>query len=161
MDDVALATLRREMVEDCEAAMAASDAAAMVFSETGLGRLAGCAHYISRFFNVVEQMGLRVAKAFENNIDEDKGWPTELVRRMSLDIPGIRPALFTKRTEALLQHLRGFRHIVAHAYNIEFDPRQMELQLDYAREVAKELRPSVDRFIAGVAAMHGLMLADD
>ena len=70
-----------------------ADEAHAIFNEETLGRLAGAGHYISRFFNVVEQMSLRVAKAFENNIDDEKGWHTELIRRMTLTLSGIRPAL--------------------------------------------------------------------
>ena len=158
MDDVALATLCREMHKDCEAALASLETSVVVFAEPGTGRLAGCGHYVARFFNIIEQMALRVAKAFENNIDDERGWHTELIRRLNLDIPEIRPALFSDAAAARLQHLRGFRHIFAHAYDLEFDPRQLELQLDYARGVADELPASVNRFIEGVAAMHGLAI---
>ena len=158
MDDIALLTLRREMRDDCAAAKSAIETAMIVFADEGVGRLAGCGHYIARFFNIVEQMALRVAKAFENNIDDDKGWHSELIRRMTLDFSGIRPALFSREVAGLLQHLRGFRHIFAHAYDLEFDPRQLELQLEYARNVAKELPASVERFIDGVGAMHGVAI---
>ena len=158
MDDIALLTLRREMRDDCAAAKSAVETAAIVFADEGVGRLAGCGHYIARFFNIVEQMALRVAKTFENNIDDEKGWHSELIRRMSLDFPGIRPALFSREIAGLLQHLRGFRHIFAHAYDLVFDPRQLELQLEYAGDVAKELPASAERFIEGVAAMHGISL---
>lgn len=156
MDDIALATLRREMEQDCTAARSALETAVLAFAETGVGRLAACGHYLVRFFNIIAQMALRVAKAFENNIDDEKGWHAELIRRMKLDIPEVRPALFSNAIAARLQHLRGFRHIFAHAYDLEFDARQLELQMDYARSVADELPESVRRFVGEVAQMHGL-----
>ena len=161
MDDLALLTLRREMNDDCKAAIEAVGTAAIVFADQGLGRLAGCGHYIARFFNIVEQMALRVAKAFENNIDDDKGWHSELIRRMTLDFPEIRPALFPREVAGLLQNVRGFRHIFTRAYDLDFDPRQLELQLEYAQNVAMELHPIVKQFIAGVAAMHAIPLPPD
>jgi hypothetical protein len=47
-----------------------------------------------RLGSAAEQLGLRIAKAFENNIDDERGWHMELLRRLSLTIPGIRPRLF-------------------------------------------------------------------
>lgn len=41
-------------------------------------------------FNVFEQMALRVAKAFENNIDDEQGWHGALLKRLALAIPGVR-----------------------------------------------------------------------
>jgi hypothetical protein len=63
-------------------------------------------------FNAIEQMGLRVAKAFENNIDDEQGWHTGLLKRLSLDIPGIRPALLPAELRLPLHELKGFRHVL-------------------------------------------------
>jgi hypothetical protein len=61
-----------------------------------------------------------IAKAFENNIDDEQGWHMESMRRLSIDIPGVRPALFPGALAADLQELRGFRHVVRHAYDLTF-----------------------------------------
>lgn len=156
MDDVSLETLWIELSEDCDAATLAADTANAIFAEEALGRLSGTGHYLSRFFNVFEQMALRVAKAFENNIDDEKGWHAELIRRMTLTLPGIRPALLTAEMARCLQHLRGFRHIFTHAYDLDLDPAQLALQIGYMDIVRRELPLAARRFVDGVAAMHSL-----
>jgi hypothetical protein len=35
--------------------------------------LEACAFQLARFYNIAEQLGLRIAKAFENNIDDEQG----------------------------------------------------------------------------------------
>ena len=156
MDDVGLETLWIELKADCQAAAVAAETAHAMFAEETLGRLASAGHYLSRFFNIVEQMSLRVAKAFENNIDDEKGWHSELIRRMTLTLPGIRPALLTAEMARCLQHLRGFRHIFTHAYDLDLDPAQLTLQLGYMDGVLQELPVAARKFVDGVAAMHGL-----
>jgi len=69
-------------------------------------------------YNVIERLALRVAKAFENNIDDEHGWLMELIRRLSIDIPGVRPPVLSSELVSDLQELRGFRHVVRHAYEL-------------------------------------------
>lgn len=156
MDDVGLGTLWKEMKTDCGVATSANATAVARFEEATPAGLEGCAHHLSRLFNIIEQMSLRVAKAFENNIDDEKGWHTELIRRMTLTLPGIRPALHTAEMARCLQHLRGFRHIFTHAYDLDLDPAQLTLQLGYMDGVHRELPAAARQFVEGVAAMHGL-----
>ena len=103
-------------------------------------------------------MSLRIAKAFENNIDNDKGWHTEIIRRMTLALPGIRPAFLTPEMARFLQHLRSFRHIFTHAYDLDLDPPQLALQLGYLDQVERELPVATRQFVENVAAMHSLRL---
>jgi hypothetical protein len=107
-------------------------------------------------FNALEQMGLRVAKAFENNIDDAQGWHGALLRRLSLQIEGVRPALFPADLKLPLHELKAFRHVIVHAYDLELDPAKLQLVLGYARQVADQLPDIVARFIRAVALEQGL-----
>jgi hypothetical protein len=57
-------------------------------------RLEGCAHHLARLYNVIEQMGTRIARAVENQIEDDRGWHAELIRRLSIPVAGVRLAYF-------------------------------------------------------------------
>jgi hypothetical protein len=73
VDELGLTTLKAEIDADCRVAVSA---AALARERLGTGRapeLEACAFQLVRFYNVVEQMGLRIAKAFENHIDDDRG----------------------------------------------------------------------------------------
>src|SRR5687767_12232117 len=91
MDDIALAVLGGALKKDCAVSERALTTAAIRLEDATPAGLEGCAHHLARLFNVVEQMSLRVTKTFEN-IDDEQGWHAELIRRMTIAIPGVRPA---------------------------------------------------------------------
>ena len=111
-----------------------------------------CAHQLSRMYNSIEQMALRVAKAFENSIDDEKGWHGALLSRLALRIEGVRPALFSPELKLALNELKSFRHVFVHAYDMKLDPEKLELIMKYARQVAGRLPALADDFIRQVAA---------
>ena len=156
MDDLALQTLRHEMVDDCRIALEAFAKAQDRFSRQDEVGYEACAHHLSRMFNAFEQMGLRVAKAFENNIDDDQGWHAALLKRLTITIGGVRPALVPPDLKLALNELKAFRHLVVHAYDLEFDPAKLHLVLGYAARVAEQLPALAERFIQGVATEQGL-----
>ena len=156
MDDVALETLWREMKADISVAFDAAKVVRERFAERTASGFDSAAHHLCRFFNVIEQMSLRVAKAFENNIDDERGWHAQLIRRMTLDITGMRPALFPRSLAPALDELRSFRHMFVHAYDLEIDPEKLEFTLRYLDRVTASLDEHALRFIEGVAALHGL-----
>ncbi len=158
MDAIALATLREEMLDDCRVANDAfRKAAERLARGDEIGREA-CAHHLSRMFNVLEQMGLRLAKAFENNIDDEQGWHMTLLRRLGLAIEGVRPALFPPELKLPLNELKAFRHVIVHAYDLEFDSAKLALLVGYARRVAEHLPELAERFVRQVSAEEGIPL---
>jgi len=151
MDDIALQTLRGEMLDDCRVAVEAYGKAKARFERKDEVGYEACAHQLCRMYNAVEQMCLRVAKAFENNIDDEQGWHSALLNRLAIRIEGIRPALVPQELKLPLQELKAFRHVFVHAYELELDPEKLALVLKYARAVADQLQARVDAFIREVA----------
>ncbi len=152
MDRVALVVLRRESEADC----AVAKEAAMLANERFLGReprdLEATAYQLVRCYNAIEQAALRVAKAFENQIDDESAWHAELMRRLTLDIPGIRPALFASDDLVRLRELRGFRHVIVHAYDLSLEPKRLELVLADASSVMEVLGRRFAVFFDAVAS---------
>lgn len=110
---------------------------------------------VSRASNAIEQMALRVATVFENNVDDERGWHAELIRRLSIRIAGVRPPLFTDELRQPLQELRAFRHVFVHAYDLAIDPEKLGLILNYAL-VRERIPGLVSAFVAAVADEQGL-----
>ena len=110
---------------------------------------------MARFYNIVEQLALRIAKSFENRIDDDSGWHVELIRRMSLDIPGVRPALFSTEVISDLQELRAFRHVVRHAYDTSLRREKILPVVESAERVARCLPGLCQEFFAKVRSQAG------
>lgn len=151
MDSIALQTLRDEMLDDCRVALDAFDKALQRFELRQEIAYEGCAHQLSRMYNAIEQMGLRVAKVFENNIDDEQGWHGALLNRLSIKIQGVRPALLPQELKLALNELKSFRHVFVHAYELELDPEKLALILKYARQVAHRLLDLVNDFVKRVA----------
>jgi hypothetical protein len=155
MDRLGLITLRAEIDEDVRHACLAAAAARQRFGQGAPAGGESCAFQLVRFFNIVEQMGLRVAKAFENHIDDDSGWHAELIRRLSIVVPGVRPRFYPDDVLPALRDLRGFRHVVAHAYDLELDHERLAIVLRHAEECSARLPEIVAHFIETVAAEQG------
>ncbi|ACK41639.1 MULTISPECIES: hypothetical protein [Dictyoglomus] len=51
----------------------------------------------------------------------------EILKRMSIEIPGIRPKVLSKESFIILNELRGFRYIFRHAYNYEIIPEKVNM----------------------------------
>jgi hypothetical protein len=160
MDAIELTTLRQELLRDAEVAENALATAHERFARTGPAQDEACAFHLCRLFNVVEQMALRVAKRFENSIDDPARWHAELLRRMTLDIPGVRPPLFSTELAISLGELRGFRHVFTHAYDLVLRRDKLILLLADADSVVSGLRGQALRFVEGVAKLHDLRLPD-
>jgi hypothetical protein len=96
-------------------------------------------------------MALRIAKAFENNIDDEEGWHMELIRRLSIEIPGVRPPLFSAELLADLQELRAFRHVVRHAYNLTLRKDRLLPLIDGAERAAEGIPAACESFFTIVA----------
>ena len=156
MDALALQTLASELAADVDVIVAAIDLASRRYAEGTPSGHDSAAHHRSRAYNVIEQMALRVTKVFENNIDDDRGWHTELIRRLSIRIDGVRPPLFDDHVRPPLQELRAFRHVFVHAYDLTIDPEKLSLILNYAHIVRERIPGLVSAFVAAVADEQGL-----
>ena len=151
MDQVGLRVLQSEMQADLKVVAEAAQLARQRFGQATPAELEATAYQLARMYNALEQMGLRVAKAFENRIDDEQGWHTELLRRLSLEIKGIRPALLTAEVLPDLQELRGFRHIVHHAYEVVLQQEKLERLIKMAEHCAEVLPRLCSQFLAQVA----------
>lgn len=65
-------------------------------------------------------------------------WHRELLGKMFLNIPSLRPAVLSEQQRSLLGDLLGFRHLFRHSY---------ELKLDEAKTVALWKRWSVENVL--------------
>jgi hypothetical protein len=151
MDRVELQTLRDELLNDCRVALEAFGKAQIRFKRNEEMGFEACAHQLSQMYNAIEQMGLRVAKAFENSVEDDKGWHGALLNRLSIRIAGVRPAFLPQDLKPPLSELKGFRHVFVHAYDLRLDPDKLSLLLKYAGQVAEQIVGLVEAFVCQVA----------
>ena len=88
------------------------------------------AYNLHNLYNAFEDLFREIAKIFENEIESLDYYHKELLKRMTIEISGIRPKILSKESYAVLDELRGFRHIFRHAYTYEIIPEKIEFLKD-------------------------------
>lgn len=81
---------------------------------------------IHNYYNAAENYFLRIAKFFENHLDQGT-WHRDLVNRMSAEISGVRPPLLPRAELSHFHELRAFRHVYRTLYDSELDPDKVGL----------------------------------
>lgn len=158
MDLVELLTLRQELRDDCQVLNTAAARCAAHLQDEHSGRLEAAAFELARCYNIIEQAALRVARAFENNFEKDGGWHEALLRRVTLEIPGIRPALFSTELRPALDDLRRFRHLVQQAYDAVLREDRIQELSTTVQTVAQTTALACEEFVREVASANGWTL---
>jgi hypothetical protein len=103
-------------------------------------------YYLNNLYSAFENISLNVARTFENHIDDRSQWHSTLLKRMTLDIEGIRPKLWSEPAYQALNELRRFRHVFRNAYTIELDPQRIAIVLHQAQRLHPLYRSDLDDF---------------
>ena len=126
MNDDGLRTLRGELELDVERLGALEEKYRLVTEK--LARiepdefdLVALAHAITNLYGIMENYFTRIAKHFENRIDPGT-WHKDLILRMMIRVPGVRPAVLKTDQGKLIDQLRSFRHAFRHIYLHDLDP---------------------------------------
>ena len=104
------------------------------------------AYTLHNLYTAWEAYFYRVAKFFENKLPPET-WHRELLARMELDIPGIRPAVFDADTGAAFDELRRFRHIFRNLYKSKLQRERVDWVNRQAVECYENFRTSHENFI--------------
>lgn len=83
------------------------------------------AYYLHNLYSAAEDLFEEVASTFENRLRDTGAYHRELLQRMSIDVPTVRPRLLSQRSLALLDELRAFRHVFRHSYSYSLDPEKV------------------------------------
>jgi hypothetical protein len=105
-------------------------------------------YYLHNLYNAFESIFQRVAETFENDIADRSQWHTLLLKRMTLDIEGIRPRLLSDEAYQCLDELRRFRHVFRSMYTASLDVERLRLVWNKARRLEALYRADMDRFLA-------------
>ena len=116
----------------------------------GVAGVESMAYQLHNLYGAIEDLFKVVANAFENHVAPGGGYHTEMLRRMTISVPDVRPRVISSETCRLLDSLRGFRHVFRHAYARELDIRKLRIVLDDARAVRGPLANDVEGFLASV-----------
>jgi hypothetical protein len=150
MDAIGLEILERELAADRRVLMDAAGKASDRIGERHPGHLEACAYELARFYTVLERMLENLCEAFENHFERDGDWHERLLTRVSLDLPGLRPALIPESAVGNFRELKRFRHLIRHAYDLTLrEDRQRELA-EFAAATSDALPAWHAEFLAAV-----------
>ncbi len=104
------------------------------------------AYQLHNLYGTFERLFEVVASAFENHVEGER-YHTDLLRRMRLEIEGIRPALIAREGFHLLDDLRRFRHFFRHAYSAELNVDQIQALLTATDRLRSLYKNDVGTFL--------------
>lgn len=106
---------------------------------------AALGYTVHNIYGVIENACLRISKFFENGLSAD-GWHKDLLNRMILEIPGTRPAFFTREEFLILDDLRAFRHVFRNLYGRPLDRERLSSLQKKTRSAIPIFKNSILRY---------------
>jgi hypothetical protein len=107
------------------------------------------------FYTGIEKIFESIAKEIDNRIPMGEEWPSELLRQMTLDIPGLRPPVITASTEKKLREYLGFRHLFRKRYGFELDWQKLKKLLLGVPLVRIQLEKEIRKFFEDLDSIFG------
>lgn len=95
-------------------------------SPTTRESLSHLGYLLHNLYCALEDCFQEVCTTFENRIEDPSRYHRELLKRVHIEIPGIRPRLLSQKSYALLDDLRGFRHVFRHSYTYELSLKKLK-----------------------------------
>ncbi len=96
-------------------------------------------------YTACETLFLRISQAFENHLDSRR-WHADLLEKMTLEVPSIRPRVISALTYQKLAELMRFRHFKRYYFELDFDWRKTEFLIALFKEAMPLLKTDLDRF---------------
>lgn len=110
------------------------------------------AYALSNVYSCYEDIFKHIARVFENRIQNMSSWHSELLNRMLIEVPKIRPAVLTQETAAVLDEMRAFRHVFRSSYVFTIDAERVT-RLEKRWQSAKgKIRKEIENFLTRVTA---------
>lgn len=88
--------------------------------------LDGVALNLHGFYNGLERIFERIATILDGSLPQGENWHQLLLKQMTKEASGVRPAVISDHVYVQLDELRGFRHVVRNIYTFKFNPHKLE-----------------------------------
>ncbi len=108
---------------------------------------------IENYYTALETVLFRISQNFGNNLDPER-WHSDLLRRMTIAVPDVRPVVITPATQAMLDELMRFRHFKRYYFQLDYDWNR----LDYLTGLLERVQPHVDAELTAFDAFLGELI---
>lgn len=88
----------------------------------GKGKSAGIvmAEIYTDYYTSMETLFFRISQTFENHLSKER-WHSDLLHKMSLDVPSVRRPVLSDETVTILEEFLRFRHFKRYYFQSEYD----------------------------------------
>jgi hypothetical protein len=100
------------------------------------------------FYTGIEKIFESIAEEIDHRIPLGEEWQSELLRQMTLDVPGLRPPVISAGTEKKLREYLGFRHLFRKRYGFELDWQKLKKLLLGLPQIRTQLEKEIGKFFA-------------
>ena len=110
------------------------------------------------FYNGIERVFVRIAEELNGGVPKGDQWHRQLVKDMSLEIPGVRPAVIDEDLARSLGDFLRFRHVFRNVYGFALEEQRMRPLEDRLPAVLRAFRRQVGEFLAWMVGDVGVGL---
>jgi hypothetical protein len=94
----------------------------------------GVALNLHGFYSGVEQIFEDIARTIDGAMPEGGEWHISLLRQMTVELSGLRPAVIGMNTRQHLDNYRGLRHVIRNVYAFNLRPARLAELVDNSAE---------------------------
>jgi hypothetical protein len=108
------------------------------------------------YYTAAEKIFRIIARDIDCFIPTGEQWHKELLDQMTLEVPGLRPAMLDSKTAASLDELRAFRHVFRNIYGFSLDAGKIRQLLENLPGLSGDLKKDLHLFILRMRHLLGL-----
>lgn len=99
-------------------------------------------------YSGLERLFEQIASTVDQSTPSTHDWHRELLRQMTVNVPGLRPPVMSVATVTSLDEYRRFRHVVRNVYAFTLDPVRIEQLTAALRPAFAQAATELQAFVA-------------
>ena len=99
------------------------------------------------FYNGIERVFVRIAEELNGGVPQGEQWHSQLMKDMSLEITGVRPAVIDAELARSLGEYRRFRHVFRNVYGFALEEQRIRPMEERLPAVLATFRRQVGEFL--------------
>lgn len=108
------------------------------------------------YYTAIEKIFRIIARDIDCSVPTGEQRHKELLDQMTLEVPGLRPALLDNETARKLDELRAFRHVFRNIYGFSLDADKIRQLLEGLPELASDCKKDLHLFTLRMRRIFGL-----
>ncbi|MCD6220454.1 hypothetical protein J7K43_08745 [Candidatus Calescamantes bacterium] len=99
------------------------------------------------FYNSCERIFKIILKEIDGNRASAVRWHKELLNRMRIEMPGIRPRVISEKLASELNEYLSFRHLFRNIYGFELASGRLNFLVEKFEKVSKQFISEIKKFL--------------